>query len=92
MVLVWLTISVFPSLPECLLRATLWCRVSGIDTHEAERKPLILINNGLASYHFHEATLSGNLSDGISTGCFNGTLPFGLFGPLAGNLFAINSI
>lgn len=57
------------------MRATLWCRVSGIDTHTAERKPLILINNGLASYHFHEATLSGNLSDGISTGSFNGTLP-----------------
>ena len=75
MALVWLTISVFPSLPECPMRATLWCRVSGIDTHAAERKPLILINNGLASYHFHEATLSGNLSDGISTDCFNGTLP-----------------
>lgn len=59
MALVWLTISVFPSLPECPMRATLWCRVSGIDTHEAERIPLILINNGLASYHFHEATLSG---------------------------------
>lgn len=75
MALVWLTISVFPSLPECPMRATLLGRVSGIDTHTAERKPLILINNGLASYHFHEATLSGNLSDGISTGCFNGTLP-----------------
>ncbi len=75
MALLWLTISVFPSLPECPMRATLWCRVSGIDTHAAERKPLIRINNGLASYHFHEATLSGNLSNGISTGCFNGTLP-----------------
>lgn len=75
MALVWLTISVFPGLPECPMRATLWCRVSGIDIHAAERKPLILINNGLASYHFHEATLSGNLSDGISTGCVNGTLP-----------------
>lgn len=61
------------------MRATLECRVSGIDTHAAERKPLILFNNGLASYHFHEATLSGNLSDGISTGCFNGTLPLRSF-------------
>lgn len=49
------------------MRATPWCRVSEIDTHTAEREPFILINNGLASYHFHEATLSGNLSDGIST-------------------------
>lgn len=79
MALVWLTISVFPILPECPMRATLECRVSEIDTREAERKPLILINNGLASYHFHEATLSGNLSDGISTGCFNGTLPLRSF-------------
>lgn len=75
MVLVWLTICVFPGQPECPMRATLWCRVSGIDIHAAERKPLILINNGLASYHFHEATLSENLSDGISSDCFNGTLP-----------------
>lgn len=70
MALLQLTISVFPSLPECPTRATLPCRVSGIDMHVAERKPLILINNGLATYHFHGATLSGNLSDGISTGCF----------------------
>lgn len=75
MALVWLTISVFPGLPECPTRATLWCRVSGIDRRAAQGKPLILINNGLARYHFHEATLSGNLSDGISAGCFNGTLP-----------------
>lgn len=61
------------------MRATLWCRVAGIDTRTAERKPLILINNGLASYHFHEATFSGNLSDGINTSCFNGTLPLGPF-------------
>lgn len=61
------------------MRATQWCRVSEIDTHTAGREPFILINNGLASYHFHEATLSGNLSDGISTGCFNGTLPLGPF-------------
>lgn len=72
---VWLTISGFPRLPECPVRITLRCRVSGIDTHAAERKPFLLINNGLATYHFHSAILSGNLSDGISTGGINGTLP-----------------
>ena len=41
----------------------------------AECKPLFLINNGLARYHFHKATLTGNSSNGINTGSCSGTLP-----------------